>query len=248
MMVLWEIYDELLALVAQDSVVDECLIGSYWTLVKSSGTGLAMTPREGQRKVALAGKIAGMSVKQLAGYVKSWNFFEAALGLSAVNSSINTRENLEKITNQTLVAQNHINAFDYFKKSLKGKKVTVIGHFPGIERMSDFCQLSILERIQQPGDYPDTACEYILPSQDVVFITASTLENKTLPRLLELCNQSFTVLLGPSTPMAPVLFRYGIDALVGSVVIDSIKAKQVVGEGGTSVDLRPYTSTAILLK
>lgn len=248
MVVLWEMYDELLSLVTQDSVVDECLIGSYWTLVRSNGTGLAMTPLEGQRKVALSGKMAGMPVKQLAEHVKSWNFFEAAIGLSAINSSINTRKNVEKITNQTLVEQKHISAFDYFKKSLKGKRVTVIGHSPGIEKLSDFCKLSILERIQQTGDYPDSACEYILPKQDVVFITASTLENKTLPRLLQLCSQSFTVLTGPSTPMTPVLFRYGIDALVGSVVIDSIKAKQVVEEGGTSVELRPYSSTVILSK
>jgi hypothetical protein len=245
---LWEIYDELLALVSQNSVVDECLIGLHWTLVKSGGIGLAMTPLEGEHKVTLSGKIIGMSVRELAECVKSWNYFEAAIGLSAINSVINTKKNVENITNQPLVKQKYINGFDYFNKMLKGKKVAVIGHFPGIEKMSEFCKLSILERIQQHGDYPDSACEYVLPKQDFVFITASTLENKTLPRILELCSKSFTILLGPSTPLAPVLFNYGINALVGNVVIDSAKSKQIVAEGGTSVDLRPYISTVILLK
>ena len=33
---------------------------------------------------------------------------------------------------------------------------------------------------------PDPACEYILSEQDVVIMTATTLINKTMPRLLAL--------------------------------------------------------------
>ena len=42
-----------------------------------------------------------------------------------------------------------------------------------------------LDRLLQLwDDFLDSACEYILPEQDFVFITGMTLTNKTLPRLL----------------------------------------------------------------
>ena len=52
------------------------------------------------------------------------------------------------------------------------------------ELIAPLCRLSILERDPVLGDYPDSACEYILPEQDYVFITGMTLVNKTLPHLL----------------------------------------------------------------
>ncbi|MEN6473015.1 MAG: DUF364 domain-containing protein, partial [Syntrophaceae bacterium] len=82
------------------------------------------------------------------------------------------------------------------------------------------------------GDLPDPAAEYILPLQDAVFITATTLINKTLPRLIELSRESFVVLVGPSTPLTPVLFDYGVKALAGTVVVDEAKVWRHVAEGG----------------
>ena len=60
-----------------------------------------------------------------------------------------------------------------------------MGHFPLVEKqLGRKCSLSILEREPEGADFLDSACEYILPEQDFVFITGMTLTNKTLPRLL----------------------------------------------------------------
>lgn len=71
-----------------------------------------------------------------------------------------------------------------------------------------------------------------MPRQDVVFITGVTMINKTLPRLLELSKGAFVVLVGPSTPLAPFLFDYGVDVLSGTVVVDDA-VWRVAAEGGT---------------
>jgi uncharacterized protein (DUF4213/DUF364 family) len=72
-----------------------------------------------------------------------------------------------------------------FLANKKGKKVAVVGHFSLVEKqLGCKCSLSILEREPEGTDFLDSACEYILPEQDFVFITGMTLTNKTLPRLL----------------------------------------------------------------
>jgi uncharacterized protein (DUF4213/DUF364 family) len=73
----------------------------------------------------------------------------------------------------------------------------------------------------------------VLPQADVVAITSMALINRTLEPLLELCApEALVVVLGPSTPMSPVLFEYGIDILAGSQVIDIEGVLRAVCQGG----------------
>jgi uncharacterized protein (DUF4213/DUF364 family) len=78
---------------------------------------------------------------------------------------------------------------------------------------------------------PDPACEYVLPEQDFVFITATTLTNKTMPRLLQLSRKASVFLVGPSTPFAPLLFNHGIDTLAGTVVLNPESVWAAAQEG-----------------
>jgi uncharacterized protein (DUF4213/DUF364 family) len=54
----------------------------------------------------------------------------------------------------------------------------------------------------------------------VVIITASTLVNKTLPHLLDLARNAYTILAGPSCPMCPQLLDFGINRIAGLVITD----------------------------
>lgn len=230
----WEIYDQLLETVPEGLQVEDCLLGLHWVLVRSSrATGLAMTPREGHARIRLAGRIRGMSLRELASYVKSWENYEAALGLAAINSVLNAPDQVEALCGRPLVSQPQANAFTSYQDEVRGKKVAVIGHFPNLEPLAQVCQLTVLERRPGPGDLPDPACEFVLPEQDYVFITATTLVNKTLPRLLELSRQARVILVGPSTPLAPILFEHGIDTLAGTVVMEPERLRRAVEEGAT---------------
>ena len=237
---MWEIYDELIAAVPPDLQVSECLIGLHWTLIRSQGTGMALTPFERSRSFGPKGasvvagigeRIAGMPVCKLAEYVKSWNPFEATLGLAAINSAFNSAEQVERLSGHPLSSQSQVSAFVYYADMVRAKRVAVIGHFPDLNVLSGICELTILERNPGEGDLPDPACEYVLPAQDYVFITATALINKTLPRLLELSRSATVFLVGPSTPFAPLLFDHGIDTLAGTVAIEPKSVWRAAQEG-----------------
>jgi len=228
----WKLYDELIAAVPDDIRVEECMAGLGWFLVRSMGTGVAMHPKEVDEPIQEAGNISGMKLKELAGWIKSWNWRKAALGLAAINSVLNAPQVVKKNCGSLLDETKSQDIFTSMLDELRGKRVAVIGHFRNIERLAGVCELSILERKPQEGDLPDSACEYILGEQDVVFMTATTLINKTMPRLLELSRNARVVIAGPSTPLHPLLFAHGVDLLGGLIIDDEASAWRVVAEGG----------------
>ncbi|HQP30822.1 MAG TPA: DUF364 domain-containing protein [Deltaproteobacteria bacterium] len=228
----WAIYEQLIAGIPEQSVIEDCLVGLRWILVRSGGVGMALTPPEGDRRAAWSGPFTGRPTREVACLAKSWNPLEAAVGVAALNSHYNAPAVFSRTWETSLDDQPHGNAFEHYRDRLKNKKVAVIGHFPGLEDLASQCELSILERRPGLGDLPDPAAEYILPLQDAVFITATTLINKTLPRLLELSSGRFCVLVGPSTPLTPALFDFGVKALAGTVVVDEAKVWRHVAEGG----------------
>ena len=229
---MWKLYDDLIAAVPEDARVSECLAGLSWFLVRSIGTGVAMRPRDMEGPVRNAGQIAGMRLRDLASWIKSWNFYEAAMGLAAINSALNAQEVLTSNCGELLDETKTQDVFTCLHDELRGKRVAVIGHFHNLERLSGICELSILERKPGPGDIPDPACEYILGDQDVVIMTATTLINKTMPRLLALSRNARIVVAGPSTPLHPLMFEHGVDLLGGLIVDDQPSVWRAVAEGG----------------
>lgn len=221
---MWELYDELIENIPDEITVDDITVGLSWTAVtagKYLGAGMTVTEQQGCVNDLLDTR-RGQPLKYLASLSKSWNFTEAAIGVAAINAYYNNKDTWKETyvpgkTPWKVIGPE--NAFDGYAHAIKGKKVAVIGHFRQLETyLTEAKSVCVLERRPAGSDYPDSACEYILPEQDVVFITGSTLVNKTLPRLLELSEKAQVILVGPSTPMTPILFHYGINELSGFLV------------------------------
>lgn len=237
---MWSLYDDLIKGIPEDIVIDYFNMGVHWTNVKTNeNAGVALTVKGHSRPMMIDESLKGMPLRKAAEKIKSWNFEEASFGMAAINSYYNDFRKVEKLPGFKLDSSpeegsHQKDAFVSFADKVKGKKVTVIGHFPAIERQfGDICELSILERNPSNGDYPDSACEYILPEQDFVFITGMTFTNKTLPRLLQIINKNAEVsLVGPSVPLAPVLFDYGITNLSGYIVTKQDKVDEIIRSGG----------------
>lgn len=234
---MWKIYDQLISQIPQDLTVDEVIAGTSWTLVRSgTNVGVAMTVKTATTPPISKSSFIHEPLRNVAASVKSWNFIEASIGLAAINAYYNSKEQIRKnIIESEPQANWHISyedVFDLCSGNLKGKKIAVIGHFPYLEeRVCADNETVILERNPQYGDYPDTACEYLLPLQDYVFITGSAFINKSMPRLLQLSEKAKIVLVGPSVPMTSLLFDYRVFELSGFVVSNPLLCREIISGG-----------------
>ena len=234
---MWKMYNDLINSVPEDLSVIDYMVGLHWTIIRSEkGIGLAKTLRGGKAGTELK-NIIGMPLKELAGFVKAWNMMDASLGLAAINSILNTQANVMDVSEpKESNSEDHnpedFNAFTNYVFETNDKNVAVVGYLPKIEELRCICNLSILDRNSQNADFPDSACEYILPEQDLVFITGTAFINKTMPRLLELSRQARVILLGPSVPISPILYEHGVDVIAGMVVSDEQLLWEAVQQGG----------------
>lgn len=214
----FELYDVLIDGIACDAPVTGTLSGQCWTAVETSDRfGMAMTTPVDTAPRMLGKDYTVLSLKELAQASKSWNLAEAGFGMAAVNAFYNTPERLADL--------DAYEPFDNYCTSgldLRGKHIGVVGHLNMPQSIRDqAASVRILERNPQPGDYPDSACDWLIPQCDVVIITASTLVNKTLPHLLDLSKNACTILAGPSCPLCPELLELGIDRIAGLVITDT---------------------------
>ena len=235
---MWSVYDMLEQEAACEDRISFARAGESWVLVKTEKGHLGMAAvQEGRSGKRLdAERYLGMELNRACRLVRSWDFEEAALGLACINAVLNRAERFSHEENP--------DAFLRYRDRAEGRRVAVIGRFQYLEtRLAPICQLHVLERRPGAGDYPDPACEYLLPEMDMVFITGCTVSNKTLPRLLELSRGAFTVVTGPSTPMTKKLFSFGADALCGYCATDfeeslaALEGRQGLFAGGRMVCL-----------
>jgi len=200
----------------------------FWTAVVTKHCGLSSTFRdEGpshDRGVRDVGSLTQKTALELAEYSKSESLLEASIGMATINSLIDIDEStcIEK------------NAFEIILEKGQGKNVAIVGHFPWIPKLKGKTKnLWVLEQRLREGDLPSKEADRILPECDVVGITGTSFINHTLECLLAFCKKAFVVLIGPTSPLSPILFDYGIDAICGSKVIDAEKVIRSISEGAT---------------
>lgn len=222
------VYDLLLDHAHNPQIATAVLLGRVWTVCQAQGIGLAMSPSIITRTLPWSGTLAGKTLKELSTWVKSWDAHQACVGLAAINAAINPSAD----TAGVVLGPGNLAVFEHFLPQLAGKNVVVIGRYPQIERYAEHLDLHIIERQPTGTDYPDAACEFLLPRADWVFLTASSLINKTFPRLAELAQHATTVLMGPTTPWLPALAQFGIDYLAGVDIVQPTALWQTAAEGG----------------
>ena len=211
---MWKIYDTLLENLPDCGYVSTVTSGKIWTFaeVETGSGGFAMTTA-GNTVPPEENTLEGLSCRQAAAWVKSWNLEEASGAMAVINACYNTPGRMETLGCYEPFERYCTEGLDFYQKT-----VGIIGHMnmPG-DLLKQAKDVYILERNPQPGDYPDPACEYLLPRCDVVLITGSSFVNKTLPRLLELSKNAYTIVTGPTVPMCTQLLNLGIDRLAGLV-------------------------------
>lgn len=223
----FELYNALAASVKSADRIEYARSGERWALVETaSSSGMAMFT-SGSSIAPMFPSMEGLTLAEAAEAVKSWNFEEASLGLAAANAFFNAPERLD-----ALGARVSMDVFYTDGIELRGRTVGIIGHMNGPRGLREQAKaVYTLERSPQEGDYPDSACDWILPQCDLVLVTGSSLVNKTLPHLLELCEKATVILTGPSVPLCPALLEYGIDRIAGMAIADRAAIRDRVERG-----------------
>jgi uncharacterized protein (DUF4213/DUF364 family) len=224
-----KILDDLIAsLWGNDFQVKSVHTCVFWTAVISKHCGLSSTFRdEGrshERGVRDVGNLTRKTALELAEYARSNSLLEASIGMAAINSLIDIDEAkcVEK------------NAFEIILEKGRGKNVAIVGHFPWIPKLKGKTRnLWVLEQRLREGDLPAKEADRILPECEVVGITGTSFINHTIESLLKLCKKAYVVLVGPTSPLSPMFFDYGIHAICGTKVIDEEKVIRSISEGAT---------------
>jgi hypothetical protein len=165
----------------------------------------------------------GRDARELAALARSDSLTERSIGFAALNALLDVDES----------ACVDRNAEDLILERGRGRAVAVVGHFPFVPKVREAARACwVLELSPGPDDVPADRAPEIIPQADVVAITGMTLINGTFEALAALPRSgAFVVVLGPSTPLSPLLFDYRIDAISGAVVADIPAALAAISQG-----------------
>jgi uncharacterized protein len=198
-------------------------VGLYWTavVVEADGEtrcGLAATVGDESHHYTnepanpRAGHLTKLTAHDLAKFVHSASLTEVSIGLATINAL------LPRLKDRWV----YINAEEVIAHHGSGKNVALVGHFPFVPHLRPRVgTLWVLEQNPHEGDLPAETAPEIIPQADVLAITAMTLLNRTFDNLIALRKlDALTLLIGPTTPLSPVLFDYGVNIISGAVVDD----------------------------
>jgi len=83
------------------------------------------------------------------------------MGLAAINSVLNAPRSVWANCAERL-SETGADVFVYMRDRMRGKNAAVIGHFLGLERVAEICNLSILERRPNRAPLPDSRASICL--------------------------------------------------------------------------------------
>jgi hypothetical protein len=204
--------------------VEEVLVGAFSTIIKAgdakgiSSTLKGSSPHE---HIEESGSFRELSLRELAEFIYADYPLKASIGMAAINAWMSLYERSYKnLKAQHIIAQHGYN-----------KTVGVVGHFPFLKEFDEAKQLYIFEKQPLDGDLTEEDIKNYMPEADVAVITGTALINHTFSEIMKYVREdAYKIVMGPSTPLSPVLFDYGIDAVCGTLVKDYELLKRCVME------------------
>ncbi len=224
----WDcLYDDLIAPIAAEPV-QTVTIGHNWVMTvcagsTDTGAGLCRAPdrgTEGGRTLPDAGALHRFTLRQLAERALSDDDLNRAVGISAINAHYNRH------------IQGDTRPESWGFRPLRechGDKASV-GFFPA--SLNILPDLKVIEREPKQGQYSAEQADTILPQMDFVIITAQTLMNGSLPRLLFLAQNADVMVLGPTLPMTDIWKTYGVRWVCATHVTDNTAMHSFISQGG----------------
>ena len=150
----WKLYNRLIEGIPEDIAVRDYCLGTHWSYVEADcGMGVSFTCKGGARR-ACKQDLRGTGLREMAELAKSWCFEEATLGVAALNAYYARKELLDplgatydepiELPDGTV---RKTDAFELYRPRIEAserKNVTVVGHFPHVDRIAEYANLTVL--------------------------------------------------------------------------------------------------------
>lgn len=231
---------------AYNCQISHVAAAAHMTMVKAVRLGCCMTLSDERvfefkvnQPVSHLGEIETLGLKGILDWTDSYQGIERSFGVAALNGSIPLPE-------RVFLG----NALELAVNCGKNKNVAMIGHFPHVE---DFRKNAknfwVLEKRPQEGDVPAEEYVNILPQSDVVIATGVTCLNDTIEGLLAVKKPgSVFIIVGPSVPLSPVLFDYGVDVIGGAFCEDEEDVYRKILQGASPRSVKKSLRTVLYPK
>ncbi|MDY6985561.1 MAG: DUF364 domain-containing protein [Candidatus Thermoplasmatota archaeon] len=212
-----------------DIAAEDLRIGKRYTAAKVDGRiGLAYS--SGSRKCT--------EIEARKALLRSKDLCKASVGAAVLNALLPPGEykKLNVFEHILDIAENYRHRY---------KKIGVVGRFPFIHELRKINNnVLVFELEPKEGELPATLEDDLLPDCDMVVITGASLVNHTLEKLLRL-SEGYTLVIGPTTPLSPLLFDYGAHLIAGVRVMDK-RILDIVEKGGGTKDFKTCTEDVIV--
>ncbi len=222
-------------------VVTDVRIGLCYTavLLDDGSAGVAYTFKESvpQGCDVFQGvrPISGRPASETLAYLSSSGVLERAVGIATANAVINKPY-------EAFIPGDILQVLNLQKDD----RVGMVGYFaPLVMPLKNLVrEVVIFEKVGSglPDVYAEERAYELLPACSLAIITATTLINDTLHRLLDVCKKCREIaLVGATTPFAPDIFKpFGITLLSGIVIADPQGILRQVSEGGGMRSFRGF--------
>lgn len=237
----WSIYNRLLeSMERTDLVIRDFVVGTEWCMVLAEdGTaGLAKVRTEKWQRFPFQVDFQpGMPLKEAARGILSWNPYEAALGLAAVNAYFNREDFLSGKESAYPGGRRSRGVFGQFCEShTKGKQTLMLEPYYDREELANAPGIIHILRLDTTyRDYRFDAWEELLPQADSLVISGCSLADKTAGIVASAAADAGKdiFLWGPDAPLAPALIQWGVREITGFLADDPEKCMWTVKRAGT---------------
>lgn len=241
----WSIYDRLLdSIKEKDPVIRDFVVGAEWCMVLAEdGTaGLAKVRTEKWQRFPFQVDIRpGMPLAEAAEAIRSWNPYEAALGLAAVNAFFNRESLLSQSHTVYPGGRRSRGVFGQFCEAhTKGRKTLLLEPYYDREELANAPGIIQILRLETGyRDYRFDAWQELLPEADSLVLSGCSLADKTAGITARAAAREGKdiFLWGPDAPLAPALLAWGISEITGFLVDDAEKCLWTVKRAGTRDDI-----------